>query len=238
MKRILPILFLILTLLPLSQVQPATAQTVVALNAFADTYVRADAATTNYGTQTIFGSDNQPVTYGYVAFDATGQAVPTKATLRLVVTDESNDGPALYTTATGWSETAVTYNTRPAFGSGPFGDYGSVPVGTVMTFDVTSAFVQGVMSFGLQQTSSNGTDVASRENGTTGNRPQLLLEYATPPTNTPVPPTNTPVPPTNTPIPPTATNTAVPPTATNTAVPPTNTPEIIIFTIEDRDKNS
>jgi hypothetical protein len=83
--------------------------------ASADARVAQSSANANFGTATTLGVDKSPVLESFVAFDVPdpGAAV-SRAVLRLFVTNQSGNGPKVYRSDTGWSETAVTWNTRPA----------------------------------------------------------------------------------------------------------------------------
>ena len=89
------------------------------------------------------------------------------AKLRLYNYNGTADGPAVYTTGTSWSETAVNWNTRPARTSAASGDKGAIPVNTWVEYDVT-AFVtgNGTYSFNLATTSNDGIDFYNREAAT------------------------------------------------------------------------
>ena len=215
MNRLLAfILFLCLLPIPTIGAQ-AQGTASVTLTPIADATVISKHRGTNYGNLAYFGSDTDPYTHGYTKFDLSAYGVPTKATLYYTVVDASGNGPALYTTDSGWDEYTVNYGNRPAYTSDSLGDLGAVSVGQVVSWDVTSVVTSGLVSFGVKPAAKDGTDFGSRESGTP---PYLVLEYPSAETPTPVPPTET-----ATPVP---TNTAVPPTATSTDVPtatPTNT---------------
>ena len=89
-------------------------------------------------------------------------------------TTARSDGPAVYLTNTSWSETAVTWNTRPARTSAATDDKGAIPVNTWVEYDVTPFVTgNGTYSFNLATTSNDGIDFYSRENGTL--QPELVL---------------------------------------------------------------
>jgi hypothetical protein len=184
----------------------------------ADSYVRSDQPTSNFGTATTLRVDGSPATYSYLKFDVQGlTAPPTKATLRVLIPVSSTTSiNASHVTDTTWTETGLTYNNRPA-PSAPSIPSGKITANTFITFDVTSQITgNGLISFMLDTTSSSSKSPPSRENPTTANRPQLVLD-TTATTTTPPPPTTTTAPPTTTTVPPTTT-TAPPPDGTMIAV--------------------
>ncbi len=78
---------------------------------------------------------------------------------------------------TTWSETGVTYNTRPAIDGATLSTLGAVSVGTWYELDVTSAVTgNGTISLGLRSSNGDGADYASREDATFA--PQLVVEFA------------------------------------------------------------
>jgi hypothetical protein len=97
------------------------------------------------------------------------------AKLRLFASNGSTNGPAVYGTATDWSETVITWNTgRPARTSGNADDKAGITTGTWVEYDVTSLVPgDGPVSFNVAPTSSDGTDFHSREAAT--NLPQLVV---------------------------------------------------------------
>jgi hypothetical protein len=99
----------------------------------------------------------------------------TSVKLRLFVTNGGTNGPLLYATQTGWSETTLTWNTRPAIIGGVLANAASVPAGAWYEFTVTSTVTgNGTYSFLLRPESSDGVVATSRQ-GTAANRPQLVV---------------------------------------------------------------
>jgi hypothetical protein len=176
----------------------------------ADARVLASSGSTNYGTEAVIGADMEaPHQASYLRFDVGHLSGPvTSAKLRLFVENGSWDGPKLLTVAnTSWSETGITWFTRPATGT-VIGDVGLITVGTWIEYDVTSAIAAtGLYSFALQADSTDGSIFTSRE-GAASQQPQLVIE-----TGPGIPPTAT------------ATVTQAPPSPTATSVatqPPTD----------------
>jgi hypothetical protein len=151
--------------------------TVVTISPEADARVQAANATTNYGTVYLRANGGtEPAVESFLRFTVTG--VPTgtvqTAKLRLYNYNGTADGPAVYTTNTSWSETAVNWNTRPARTSAATDDKGAIPVNTWVEYNVTPFVAgNGTYSFNLATTSADGIDFYSRENATL--RPELVL---------------------------------------------------------------
>ncbi len=161
-----------------SAAQAATSTVVV--KAGADARVSKGSPNANVGTATTLGVDGSPVLESYLKFTVPA-TVPitgavTRAVLRLYATDGSADGPAVYPSATSWSETKITWNVRPARTGAALDDKAKIATGSWSEYDVTSAVPgAGTYSFDLAQTSADATVFASRENGTSSRRPQLVL---------------------------------------------------------------
>ncbi len=150
----------------------------VTVTAAADTYVRSDAATSNFGTQTtIQGRRQGPTTWlPYVRFGVPAlPAAPTNATLRLFVTDASPVTGTLFATSSTFSETTTTYNTRPATIGAQIAASKAATLGQWVEFDVTAQVTAGG-AYGFTLTNGNSDTVAfsSREGA---NAPQLVLRF-------------------------------------------------------------
>src|SRR6266508_4559015 len=130
------------------------------------------------------------------------------AALRLyATTNGTTNGPAIYAGDPNWTETGITWNTRPALTSGALDNKGAIATSSWVEYDVTSLVTgNGTYSLALIADSDDGVTFSSREGS---DPPQLVLTLAGSATATP---TNTPTA--------TATNT---PTATPTST-PTATP--------------
>jgi 3-phytase len=145
--------------------------------ASADAPVTAASPTRNLGTQARLLADASPVEESLVKFVVSGVQGPvSSAKLRMNVRNGSTNGPAVYSTATGWTETGVTYATRPPRTSGVLVDKAAVATGWI-EYDVTKAVTgNGTYSFAVVGTSSDGTDADSRE---TAGSPQLVVVAGT-----------------------------------------------------------
>lgn len=194
----------------------------LALTPAADAYVSSDTPTKNFGKALVMNADSSPIRQVFLRFvvSGVGGRHVDAATLRLTTdaasSAASTKGGSLYAIAdTGWTETALNYNSRPVITGVALATAGAVTSSQTVDFVVTPAVVgDGVVVFALQTTSSDGVSYLTREAG--AGAPQLLLTLsAAAATPTPVV-TPTPVA-TATPIA-TATVTATP-VATVTATP-------------------
>jgi hypothetical protein len=113
----------------------------------------------------------------YLKFDLSSLASATvdSAKLRLLVRDSSPHTQNVRSVgSSGWSETAVTYNTRPAVGP-VIRTLNGGAAGATIEIDITSAVVAGrggLLSLAIDSTGSNGIDFGSREWTT---KPQLVI---------------------------------------------------------------
>jgi hypothetical protein len=157
---------------------PPPQTTTVVLGPVADARVEKANPNRNFGSMATLLGDRSPQVESLLRFNVgslTGSV--TRARLRVWVTNKSKNGPEVYPTATAWTESGVTWNTRPAR-TGPLAaDAGAVAAGRYLDYDVTRLVTgTGAHSFVLAADSSDGTDFNSRE--ASGNRPQLVLELA------------------------------------------------------------
>jgi len=204
------------TLTPTATNLPTTTMT---FSPSADAYARLARPSTNYGTNSSLMVSGGTASFEtYLKFTVNGlPGVVQSAKLRLYVTNGTIDGPAVYGTNPTWTETALTWNNRPAITSAGMDDKGAIGKNAWVEFNVTPLVTgDGTYSFAIVGSSTDGVTFTSRE----GSRiPQLVISMiAGSATNTPLPvstPTETATP-TGTSIP---TNTYSP-TSTFT---PTNT---------------
>ncbi len=140
------------------------------LHPVADTYVESAFPNTNFGTKLSVRTSASPARVGYLKFDVT--QVGARATLRVFATSDVSEGLEVHAVAdTGWSESGMTYNNRPAVGA-LVGSTGPVLPNLWYTVDVTSAVTRtGLVAFALTSTGGGGSlYVDSREGG---NPPEL-----------------------------------------------------------------
>jgi hypothetical protein len=166
---------------------PPPSGSTVTFDAAADARVEAASPATNFGTSAALRVDGHPdpAVTSYLRFSVTGiigQIVSAK--LRVFAKTGSGDGPAAYLAETGWSETGITWATKPSLIGSALTDLGAVPSNAWLEFDVRTAVTgNGTYDFALVATSSDGVDMRSREYATSSQRPRLeVMVAAGPPT--------------------------------------------------------
>jgi hypothetical protein len=165
----------------LFSVGASSSVTTLTYTADADATIRADRPTRSYGTTNALTVDNSPIQDSLLRFVVTGIGtdVVTGGTLRLYVTNASPVGGTLYRVQNqSWTE-GVTWATAPAGDQTPTTTAGKATASTWMTFDVTSLIKgDGKYSVRIKSSSSDGAGYTSRE-GTSAQRPQLVVTKAT-----------------------------------------------------------
>ena len=151
----------------------------------ADTEVRADIPTTNFGTATVMALDGSPVRRAYLRFNVSvppGEVV-TKATLRLFMTSSSSASVfANQVASTSWGETTTTYSNAPAIGAQVIAS-GAFSANAYVSMDVTPAITgSGLVSFAVTRTDTVPVGFNSRE-AAAANRPLLIVETHIPDQN-------------------------------------------------------
>ncbi|MGH7495576.1 MAG: DUF7594 domain-containing protein, partial [bacterium] len=160
--------------------------TTLVFNPTHDTRVKSDAPNSNFGTATtlILKQSSSTMQNCYLKFDLSGMSGTVQsAKLRLKVTTASNSGGSVYAvsnnylgTTTPWTETGLKYTNAPAISGMPLSTVGSVTVGQVVEFDVTTAsIVNGTISFGLKNSSSTSVYYSSKEGAT---KPELVIQLS------------------------------------------------------------
>ncbi|WDZ85607.1 DUF7594 domain-containing protein [Micromonospora cathayae] len=150
-----------------------------------DAYVNAASPGTNYNSQLQLVVAGSPDRLSYLTFAVTGLTKPvTHARLRMetrtVDYAGSPQGGHVFRVASTWSESTVTYATRPTLlDNAEVTHFGAVAAGRVYEADVTVAVTgNGVISFGIVSTNPNGAYYTSRESGIVG--PRLIVYSGTP----------------------------------------------------------
>ncbi|HEX5498696.1 MAG TPA: DNRLRE domain-containing protein, partial [Thermomicrobiales bacterium] len=151
----------------------------------ADARVEANNPDDNFGSDDgdeALQTDGKPDIETYLRFAVSGvNDSVQQATLRLHTTNHGNsgsgNGPAVYPTGNQWDEGSVTWNDRPARTSAASADdLGNIPRDDWASFDVTSLVTgNGVYTFNLATSSSDGADFWSREASDASVRPELVL---------------------------------------------------------------
>jgi len=157
-------------------VSPAGGTTTVTYIPTDDAYVRSNAPDENTGAAPTLraykASTGQTDSFLRFAVDAPAGSV-TSATLRLFVTNASPNGGVLFTADPGWSESTLTWNSRPTIGTTTIASAGSVATGAWIELNVTAIVTgQGPYSFVLRGASS---DVAYYDSEEAANKPQLVV---------------------------------------------------------------
>ena len=143
----------------------------------ADARVQETRATTNYGRSNYLRTDGgtDPDVESYLQFTVpSGSGTIQQVKLRVYATTDTQNGPALYATQTGWTEPALTWSTRPPWTSAGVDDKAAIAKNSWVEYDVTSLVAgAGTYSFALATTSTDGVDFASKE--ASANRPLLVV---------------------------------------------------------------
>ncbi len=147
-----------------------------------DAMVKSSSPTKNYGNDsTLRLRAGDPQYYSFLKFTVTGvSGMIQSATLRLYVTDGSNDGGKVHlvsntylNSSTPWRESGLTWNTAPAISGAPLATATNAATSTWVEYDVTSAVTgDGTYSFGLSSASTNSIYFSSKE---TANPPELVI---------------------------------------------------------------
>jgi hypothetical protein len=153
------------------------------LTPVADASVNASAPNTRLGTGVELVADASPTVRTFLRFDLrTVSGSVQQARLRLHVANTSSGGsPSGGSVATSsnttWSESTVTWNTKPTINGATVAMAGTVARNTWVEFDVTAAVTAGTLrTFTVVSSNTDGVYYDSRETG--ANAPQLVLTTA------------------------------------------------------------
>lgn len=185
----------------------------------ADALVQERNPDTNAGTVNyldVMRANNRSIE-SYIRFTVSGvSGAVQSARLRVYcTTDATSNGPQIFATGNTWTETGITWNTRPGRTSGAADNKGSIPNNTWVEYNVTSLVAgNGTFSFVLAGDSRDDVRFSSREGS---NSPQLVITFtASAPSATATQPPASTSTPTRTPTNTSAAGTFTPtPTATN-----------------------
>ena len=165
-----------------ASINPPPPATVSRTFSAADARVVEASPGSNFGTETTLIADGgaDPDVESYLKFDVSGvSGSVTNVKLRLhtnsAASSASANGPAVYGTGTGWTETGITWSNRPARSTAALEDKGAVTANTWLDYDVTGAGIAGDGSYGfvVATSSSDGTVFDSREAASF--RPELIV---------------------------------------------------------------
>ena len=199
--------------------------TTVSVASAADAYTTPVTPGTNYGLNKTLAVDGSPLAEAYLSFDVAayqGMSVD-HVLLWLTTKDIAGAGLSVYRLSDSFTESTVTWNSRPGPGTLVASVASDFPAGSV-SIDVSGAFATGkvdasTLSLRVATTNVDGVLFFARE-GTSA--PQLELTVHGTPTVTPPPsPTPTPTPTTK----PTPTPSAKPTPTPSTKPTPTPTPK-------------
>ena len=146
----------------------------------------------NFGSESKLDVDTDTVQWAYLKFNVEGISGNIRsAKIVLHNRGPSDAGGDIYSVPdTAWSESGITWNTRPPTEGPPIDSLGAVSEGTVYAFDVTPRVTgDGEYAFAILPTSPNSADYDSREasnppvlqirtEGTTTPTPQSLLRVS------------------------------------------------------------
>ena len=162
--------------------QHVSAAALTTVVASADATVSSDAPDTNDGTDTALTvratADPKPESDVYLKFTVSGlTAPPAGASLQLYSNAVSGTGVQLWTAASTWTETGITYANAPAHGATMVADMPNLTASTWATADVSTVVTgNGTYTFVLTTTSTVSKKFASREVAATP--PKLVLNTA------------------------------------------------------------
>src|SRR3954447_19575778 len=150
-----------------------------------DAYVDSSVPTTNFGTATRLTADNSPQSNVLLRFNVAGLpsgCAVSSAKLQLTVGSTTNDnspyGGDLYgSTNTTWAQSTVNWNSQPAAAATKTSSVAtSVAISTAYVWDAKPLVTgNGVVTFVVKSTSSDGARYYSSEGGTAAQDPVLTV---------------------------------------------------------------
>jgi hypothetical protein len=171
---------------------PTNTPTPMALTFTANADARVEEANpgVNYGTSSTLRVDggSDPDVESFLRFTVTGTTgTISSAKLRVYASGASGNGPAVYATGGGWTESGLTWNNRPARLGGALDDRGAVVANTWLEYNLGSLIGgDGTYNLLLATDNTDGFNLSSRQGSFP---PQLVLTFASggSPTPTPLP---------------------------------------------------
>jgi len=158
---------------------PTPAPLKLTLNPAADAFVRSTAPNQNFGTNTNLRIDSSPVEIAYLKFNLAPLAGKTikSAKLRIKVSDATSQVLNLRRgTTASWTETGITYNSRPTF-EAVITSFNATTLNEIKELTVTNVVnlrKGGNLTLGI---SSAGDDIGAFYSRESANKPQLVVEY-------------------------------------------------------------
>lgn len=163
--------------LPVNASPAAQTSSAVTFTASGDSQVSEANPGSNYGNTTYMQVDGDSGIRmeSYMLFSVSGLS-GSVASAKLRVYDTTNgsaNGPMVYGTGTSWTESGITWNSRPARTTSALGNVGNVGSGVWVEYDVTSyVTANGTYSFALVADSNDGLTFSSRQGA---QPPQLVV---------------------------------------------------------------
>jgi glucose/arabinose dehydrogenase/PKD repeat protein len=119
----------------------------------------------------------------YLRFQVSGIGGPVRSA-KLLLTAATNgtvDGPGVHAASGEWSESTVTWDTRPNHAADPIADAGAIASNSKVEYDVRSLVDgDGSLDLALVSTSTDGVEFSSEEHLNAAKRPVLEVTFATP----------------------------------------------------------
>ena len=153
----------------------------------ADARVEQVHPTGNFGSSDKLRAAVGPDMESYLRFHLAGVTGPVRsAKLKLTAAFNGTvDGPGVHSATGAWSESGVTWSTRPGHGSTAAADTGAIASNAKVEYDVTSLVTgDGQLDLALIATSTDGVELSSNEHTNATKRPLLEVTFATPLDNT------------------------------------------------------
>jgi hypothetical protein len=158
----------------------------VTVTANADSFVQSDVPTAGHGADPALYVDSSPSKITYLKFDTSALAGQTlaAATLRITTTSSSSSGSpdtqvVHPVSDSSWTESGLTYNTRPAVGAANLGSVSNTGSNTTYSISLNASQLQsligGQLTLALDSTGGTGDAFYINSREAAANRPQLLL---------------------------------------------------------------
>jgi hypothetical protein len=158
----------------------------VTVTANADSFVQRDVPTARHGSDTALYVDSSPTKITYLKFDTSALAGRplTSATLKITTTSASTSGSADTQVVhpvsdSSWTESGLTYGTRPAVGAANLGSVSNTTSNTTYSIVLNASQLQsligGQLTLALDSTGGTGDAFYVNSREASVNRPQLVL---------------------------------------------------------------
>jgi hypothetical protein len=158
----------------------------VTVTANADSFVQSDVPTAGHGLDPSLYVDSSPSKITYLKFDTSALAGKTlaAATLRITTTSSASSGSpdtqvVHPVSDSSWTESGLTYSTRPAVGAANLGSVSNTASNTTYSITLNASQLQslvgGQLTLALDATGGTGDAFYVNSREATANRPQLVL---------------------------------------------------------------